>query len=308
VILVPSEAGEIVVEQAGQVVQRLPLKPGVITIGRQPENDLVLKDVQVSRHHAELRLEPAEAMLIDLGSSNGTFVGGARLPAHQPYLLADGATWQIGTFVLTYHAAPSRPLPTVGESQQQVAPPPSPEPPVREPALSGDGRHSLPRPTSTMPLAPGPTSRYLHDLPIIFQDDDFLARFLLIFESIWEPLEQRQDHIQMYIDPRTCPATFLSWLAGWLSLSFNPQWPEARRRRLLAEAMALYRSRGTREGMVRMIEVCTGVSPEVTDDPSDPFVFRVSIPRKSAREKELIEELIRMHKPAHAGYVLEVKS
>ena len=48
-------------------------------------------------------------------------------------------------------------------------------------------------------------SRYLGYLPIIFHDTDFLRRYLLIFESIWEPLENRETHIDMYVDPRTAP-------------------------------------------------------------------------------------------------------
>lgn len=112
----------------------------------------------------------------------------------------------------------------------------------------------------------------------------------------------------MYFDPRTCPAPFLPWLASWLGLTFNPHWPEARRRRLLAQAMDLYRWRGTHYGLIRMIEVCTGLTPVIIENPLEPFVFRVRITgiSKGVVDKELIEELIRTHKPAHAGYILEV--
>ncbi len=49
-------------------------------------------------------------------------------------------------------------------------------------------------------------SRYLADLPVIYHDEQgFLARYLKIFESIWEPFEWRQDQIALYFDPRTCP-------------------------------------------------------------------------------------------------------
>ena len=156
-----------------------------------------------------------------------------------------------------------------------------------------------------------PQSIYSRNLPDIYSENDFLQRFLYIFEDIWEPLEQRQDHISMYFDPRTCPAVFLPWLASWLGLSFNPHWPEARRRRLLSQAMDLYRWRGTRYGLTRMIEVCTGITPEITENPLEPFVFRIRIalpPAASADgvDRRLIEELIQTHKPAHAGYILEV--
>lgn len=52
--------------------------PGVIRIGRAPDNTVVLDDLLVSRHHAELRMgQPAE--LVDLSSANGTFVNGRKV-------------------------------------------------------------------------------------------------------------------------------------------------------------------------------------------------------------------------------------
>ena len=93
------------------------------------------------------------------------------------------------------------------------------------------------------PLAPeqrpngaAAASRYLPYLPIIFQDNDFLSRFLQIFEAIWEPLEQRQDHIGMYLS-RTCPASWLPWFASWFGLTLDPHLPEGGARALLAEAI-----------------------------------------------------------------------
>ncbi|MEZ5362933.1 MAG: FHA domain-containing protein [Bryobacterales bacterium] len=46
----------------------------VILIGRGTDCDLVLDDDAVSRRHAELRLEPGGWTIVDLQSSNGTFV------------------------------------------------------------------------------------------------------------------------------------------------------------------------------------------------------------------------------------------
>ena len=53
-----------------------------VTIGRAPENDIVVDDLLVSRHHAELRPRPSGGHeLVDLGSSNGTFLNGRRIAA-----------------------------------------------------------------------------------------------------------------------------------------------------------------------------------------------------------------------------------
>lgn len=53
------------------------------TIGRLPENDLVLAHPYVSRRHAELILEPEGCYVVDQGSRHGTFVNGKPASARQ---------------------------------------------------------------------------------------------------------------------------------------------------------------------------------------------------------------------------------
>ncbi|MGW6689022.1 FHA domain-containing protein [Streptomyces sp. NPDC054961] len=51
-----------------------------VRIGRAADNDLVIDDLVVSRHHAELRaLDSGAYEIADLGSHNGTYLNGARL-------------------------------------------------------------------------------------------------------------------------------------------------------------------------------------------------------------------------------------
>ncbi|HJY74575.1 MAG TPA: FHA domain-containing protein, partial [Streptosporangiaceae bacterium] len=51
-----------------------------IRIGRTPDNDIALADLDVSRHHAELRRNPDGSFeIIDLGSHGGTYVNGERI-------------------------------------------------------------------------------------------------------------------------------------------------------------------------------------------------------------------------------------
>lgn len=59
-----------------------------ITIGRDPSNDISIKDPEMSRQHARLLAQAGEYVLEDLGSTNGTFVNGQRLIG--PHLLKAG--------------------------------------------------------------------------------------------------------------------------------------------------------------------------------------------------------------------------
>jgi ABC transport system ATP-binding/permease protein len=63
----------------GRLSAVVPIRQVRITIGRLPDNDLVLEDLLVSRRHAELRRSDAGWKIVDLDSPNGTFVNGQRV-------------------------------------------------------------------------------------------------------------------------------------------------------------------------------------------------------------------------------------
>ncbi|HKA98821.1 MAG TPA: FHA domain-containing protein, partial [Streptosporangiaceae bacterium] len=80
------------------VIRRLPAK--ALRIGRAPDNDVVISDLSVSRHHAELRKVGETYQIVDLNSHNGTFVNGQRV-ASAP--LTEGDIVGIGPS--TFHLA-----------------------------------------------------------------------------------------------------------------------------------------------------------------------------------------------------------
>jgi phage tail-like protein len=299
----PALAGFLVIEFDGDIVRTLPLSYGVLRIGRGPDNDLALQHRGVSRNHVELHVTADGILVTDLGSVNGTFIAGERLLSHQPTRLELGQELRVGPFVLAPRRSPSdQPdgaMPTPLERE--------PRPPRRDiewvPPPPVERRPSLP-----VPAPNAQRSRYLTYLPAIFSDNDFLGRYLLVFESIWEPMEQRQDHIEMYLSPATCPASFLPWLASWFDLTVSPHWPERHVRELVQQAMDLYRWRGTNYGLAQMIELWTGVTPHIEESPTEQFVFNVhmSPPSGVKVDRQVVEDLLNAHKPAHAGYQLEI--
>jgi phage tail-like protein len=107
-------------------------------------------------------------------------------------------------------------------------------------------------------------------LPGIFGHDplsaDFTDRFLAVFDTTLRNIEQQIDDQARLYDPASAPAArdrkssdFLSWLASWIGVSLNRQWPEPMRRRFLARAARMYHLRGTREGLWRQLLFLLGL-------------------------------------------------
>jgi pSer/pThr/pTyr-binding forkhead associated (FHA) protein len=75
------------------------LDSDVVSAGRDPNSDIFLGDVTVSRKHAEIRRDGNEFSLVDAGSLNGTFVNGNRVESTR---LSNGDEIQIGKFKLVF--------------------------------------------------------------------------------------------------------------------------------------------------------------------------------------------------------------
>jgi phage tail-like protein len=308
--------------------ETVPLPEGETRIGRHAHNDLVLSHQYVSGEHALLTCTPAECVLTDLGSTNGTSVDGEAVSPNLPVPLVPGTVVTIGPFTLTLvglPAEPAEPEPPVeaeaeeeppatgpaGESEPEPVPtmeagqPPPPEAP---PPVAGDGDDSVLRPEPAEPL-PGLGThgeRLLGYLPGIYHTD-FMGRFLAIFESILTPVEWTVDNFDLFLSPRTTPAAFLPWLANWYTVTFDGTWSEQQRRALLAAAPAIYARRGTRWALQRVLEIYTGQAPEIAEfeQEDEPFTFSVRFPfARHQVNVALLEEIIDAHKPAHTIYRL----
>jgi phage tail-like protein len=67
------------------------------------------------------------------------------------------------------------------------------------------------------------------------------------------------------LDPSSAPDEILPWLADFVGLVLDERWPIERRRALVAEAVTLFRFRGTMPGLVRFLEICLGVRPTIVE-------------------------------------------
>ncbi|MDY6892468.1 MAG: phage tail protein [Chloroflexota bacterium] len=173
-------------------------------------------------------------------------------------------------------------------------------------------------------------SSYLEYLPALFRSDEFLGRFLLIFESILKPIENTVDNMASYFDPLLTPQDLLPWLASWIELVLDPSWPEQRRRELIKSAAELYLWQGTKRGMVEYLRIYTGTLPEVTEHiegmrlgsearlgistkigsagGGNHFTVTIDLNDDTTIDIEKIVSIIEAQKPAHTIYTLHVNN
>lgn len=95
----PSSSGARNVRLVSGDGRTYPLAIGSLVIGRGEQASLRLADVGISRRHARVDFDGAQAVLTDLGSTNGTMVNGQRVSA---VALNPGDVVQVGTTTLTF--------------------------------------------------------------------------------------------------------------------------------------------------------------------------------------------------------------
>jgi len=81
---------------------RLRLDQSILTLGRKPDNDLVLESTAVSKHHARISSNEDGFYIEDLGSLNGVVVNGRRLDPGVPIRLFHGDVLRLSDHLLIF--------------------------------------------------------------------------------------------------------------------------------------------------------------------------------------------------------------
>ncbi|HEU5314882.1 MAG TPA: FHA domain-containing protein, partial [Chloroflexota bacterium] len=81
------------------------------SIGREPDNDVVLPDQRVSRHHVRIDWDGGSALVTDLASGNGTWLDETRLPPNAPQPWRPGAALTVGPFQMRLAAGSAATMP-----------------------------------------------------------------------------------------------------------------------------------------------------------------------------------------------------
>ncbi len=207
-----------------------------------------------------------------------------------------------------------------------------------------------------------PRKKMLEYLPAIYQDAvpperrPFLASFLAAFEKVLlgyddgsrdskksvskigsravEGLGQKIANLYMLFDPNETQEKFLSWLASWAALSLHAGLTPKRKRELIANIIPLYRIRGTRAYVERLLELCVDAGTSVSEEEippmqlgvhstlgkdtnlggGPPHFFRVTMVASDLTalevqaRRQVAYEVIELAKPAHTVYDFVVVS
>lgn len=165
---------------------------------------------------------------------------------------------------------------------------------------------------------------FIHYLPEIFQtgeSSDFLKRFIKIMESLYVDIEERIGFLSNYIDIDMADDQFLRWLAGWMDFETDETWKTESVRKLLSELPDIYRRRGTKKAIVRLLTIYLGYEPIIVEnhelkgnegavnqqelEAMSPFGFTIisRMPRKlTEREKVTVKKMLDRETPAYTHY------
>ena len=166
---------------------------------------------------------------------------------------------------------------------------------------------------------------FIKYLPEIYQnqpENDFLKRYLSIFEGVYQKLDEEIRDAPCQLDPQTAELEFLRWMAKWVGISQVHLWPEEKLRKLLQGIVRKNLVRGTRAYMENIIETFTGERPVFVEygeieqykgQPESyqkllrqyvrhPYIVNLLIREEAVptrREQRALKEMIEDIKPAH---------
>ena len=182
---------------------------------------------------------------------------------------------------------------------------------------------------------------YVRFLPQIYQTESavgssFLKEYLWIFQHSVESITSQIDNAHKYYDPRETPPEFLPWLASWLALTLDVDWPEIKKRKMLQAAANMYRYRGTKRALKEVLRIFVGQEPRILENTWPYKGFRIGISSAIAEDSLIlppinldhcfvvrfpigqeqvtegmvikIHHIIAMEKPGHTTYFLQFHS
>src|SRR5882672_2952522 len=128
------------IQEKGGEQRRMVFNKPEVTIGRVQGNDIVLPKGNVSKRHARIVLKDGKFIIVDLKSTNGTYVNGRKITS--PLVVKDSDKIYIGDFIVGVDEAADSP----GDGQSET----TTSPPGERAPVTPDARPV--RPTEAQPM------------------------------------------------------------------------------------------------------------------------------------------------------------
>ncbi len=93
----------------------------------------------------------------------------------------------------------------------------------------------------------------------------FLDRFLGMYQSIILDLQEEIVSISRYLDSDVTTTEFLQWLSEWVAIDNVFQWKEQKLREFIKQSFSIYKLKGTKEGLEKVIELYLGQKPMIVE-------------------------------------------
>lgn len=144
-----------------------------------------------------------------------------------------------------------------------------------------------------------PQVSFVDYLPEIYRVDDdrnsFTERFVSIFQSMYVDLEDKIDYTPVMFDVNRTSKDFLNWVGDWLSVKNASVWEEKKLRNLIRQAVKIYKIKGTKRAVAKIVQEYTGTDPIIVEQ------FDVKHNMYYDKQKEVVENLF-----GDNGYVFTV--
>lgn len=178
-----------------------------------------------------------------------------------------------------------------------------------------------------------PKETWTRYLPEIYSEgtgkNAFLERYLSIFQSLYEDLNEEIKDSVSKLDPSSTTEEYLRTLAEWFAIDNIQIWNDEQLRYIIKNMSYLYGKRGTREGISNFVKVYTGESPIIVEHQdfnylkdniykydlacklykNDPYVFTVLVKEEhvpSNKEYKTLVKIIENVKPAYMEFDLVI--
>ena len=155
-----------------------------------------------------------------------------------------------------------------------------------------------------------------HQLPVGMTDDDFLMRFLGIFQSVTDTVLHHVDTLPHMFDPTVAPDAMVRLMGSWLGVDWiDSSLDDELQRRIVLEYSDLLRWRGTAFGLQRLLEVISGGPATVEDSggvypegesPDRPAHVRLAVESSGWASPVDLLTIVRAELPASVTFELRV--